>query len=212
MSDPTRVARLFHETYERLAPSFGYETRKASAVPWDDVPENNRRLMIAVAAEILAALSTTPAPDRISVVQDAPGTRMVGDGTVLSTTPAPLDAVRDALTPLLSWAEAVRQHHAMLRSEPPFTTTAKLNAALDAAFAALSTTPAPLDVDTLYRAMVSLDSDDPGAFNIVAISEPDTRPVAAALAEEYDRIAREYPAGHARQASHTALLSKEGAA
>lgn len=63
MSDPTHIARLFHETYERLAPSFGYETRKASAVPWDDVPESNRRLMIAVAAEVQAALSTTPAPE-----------------------------------------------------------------------------------------------------------------------------------------------------
>ena len=50
------VARLFHETYERLAPSFGYETRKASAVPWEDVPENNRRLMIAVAGEVSRAI------------------------------------------------------------------------------------------------------------------------------------------------------------
>lgn len=47
------LARRFHETYERLAPDFGYETRKASAVPWEQVPENNRRLMTAVASEIL---------------------------------------------------------------------------------------------------------------------------------------------------------------
>jgi hypothetical protein len=53
------VARLFHETYERLAPQFSYETRKASAVPWEQVPENNRNLMIAVAAEVRAAISTT---------------------------------------------------------------------------------------------------------------------------------------------------------
>jgi hypothetical protein len=50
------VARRFHEAYERLAPSFGYETRRASAVPWDAVPENNRQLMEAVASEVLAAL------------------------------------------------------------------------------------------------------------------------------------------------------------
>lgn len=55
-ADPYQVARLFHETYERLAPSFGYETRKASAVQWDDVPEQNRRLMVAVADEVLRAL------------------------------------------------------------------------------------------------------------------------------------------------------------
>ncbi|MGW4129483.1 hypothetical protein [Amycolatopsis japonica] len=47
------LARQFHEAYERLAPSFGYKTREASAVPWDQVPEQNRALMVAVAAEIL---------------------------------------------------------------------------------------------------------------------------------------------------------------
>lgn len=53
---PEDVARYFHEAYERLAPSFGYETRKASAVPWADVPEPNRSLMVAVAGEVLATL------------------------------------------------------------------------------------------------------------------------------------------------------------
>lgn len=47
------LACRFHETYERLAPSHGYETRKASAVPWADVPEKNKSLMIAVCAEFL---------------------------------------------------------------------------------------------------------------------------------------------------------------
>jgi len=44
-----QLARLFHETYERLAPTFGYDTRKDSAVPWEQVPDKNKRLMIAVA-------------------------------------------------------------------------------------------------------------------------------------------------------------------
>jgi hypothetical protein len=48
-----QLAQRFHETYERLAPSYGYSTRKASSVPWDDVPENNKRLMVAVCAELL---------------------------------------------------------------------------------------------------------------------------------------------------------------
>jgi len=48
------MAKDFHETYERLAPDFSYETRKASAVPWEDVPENNKKLMIAVAGEMRA--------------------------------------------------------------------------------------------------------------------------------------------------------------
>lgn len=51
------LAQRFHETYERLAPSFGYETREASAKPWADVPDQNKRLMIAVCGEILAALA-----------------------------------------------------------------------------------------------------------------------------------------------------------
>lgn len=52
----TETARLFHETYERLAPSFGYKTREASAVPWDSVPDKNRQLMVAVAAVVLDVL------------------------------------------------------------------------------------------------------------------------------------------------------------
>ena len=47
------LAQRFHEAYERLAPSFGFETREASAKPWADVPEQNRALMIAVCDEIL---------------------------------------------------------------------------------------------------------------------------------------------------------------
>lgn len=41
------IAQAFHEAYERLAPSFGYSTREASAKPWSEVPQNNRSLMIA---------------------------------------------------------------------------------------------------------------------------------------------------------------------
>jgi len=47
------LAKAFHEAYERLAPSFGYKTREASAVPWEDVPEANRRLMTAVCSEVV---------------------------------------------------------------------------------------------------------------------------------------------------------------
>jgi hypothetical protein len=51
--DPEPIARRFHENYERLAPSFGYETREASAVPWEMVPEQNRGLMVATVAALL---------------------------------------------------------------------------------------------------------------------------------------------------------------
>lgn len=49
------LAQLFHETYEHLAPDYGYRTREASAKPWYQVPDNNKALMIAVCAEILKA-------------------------------------------------------------------------------------------------------------------------------------------------------------
>lgn len=53
------VARMFHETYERLAPRFGYATREASAVPWAKVPDQNKALMIAVADELIGRGLTT---------------------------------------------------------------------------------------------------------------------------------------------------------
>jgi ribosomal protein L37E len=53
---PETIAELFHTTYERLAPAFGYETRRESAVSWQQVPEANKRLMIAVAGEVLRYL------------------------------------------------------------------------------------------------------------------------------------------------------------
>lgn len=61
---PEALAQLFHETYERLAPSFGYETRKETAVSWQDIPADNpnKRLMIAVAGEVLEYLREAYSP------------------------------------------------------------------------------------------------------------------------------------------------------
>lgn len=52
--EPQSLARRFHETYERLAPDYDYKTRTDSAVPWAEVPEKNRRLMVAVCSELAA--------------------------------------------------------------------------------------------------------------------------------------------------------------
>jgi len=51
-----QLAQIFHDHYERLAPEFGYTSRKTSAVPWKDVPEPNKSLMIAVARLVLRDL------------------------------------------------------------------------------------------------------------------------------------------------------------
>lgn len=48
-----QIAQQFHEAYEELAPSHGYETRKASRRPWSEVPEQNKSLMIAVVTRLL---------------------------------------------------------------------------------------------------------------------------------------------------------------
>lgn len=50
MSPGEKLARLFHETYERLAPSFGYETRTETRQFDPTTP--NGSLMIAVCAEL----------------------------------------------------------------------------------------------------------------------------------------------------------------
>lgn len=50
-----KLAQKFHESYERLAPNFGYKTREASAKPWSEVPEQNKKLMIMVCTELLTS-------------------------------------------------------------------------------------------------------------------------------------------------------------
>jgi hypothetical protein len=47
------IARAFHERYEALAGEHGWETQQRSRVPWEDVPDENRSLMIAVVERLL---------------------------------------------------------------------------------------------------------------------------------------------------------------
>lgn len=51
-----QLAQLFHDHYERMAPEFGYTSRISSAVPWQEVPEPNKSLMIATARLVLRDL------------------------------------------------------------------------------------------------------------------------------------------------------------
>ena len=53
MMTAEELAKFFHDTYEELAPNYGYTTRRSSAVPWEEVPEPNKSLMIAVAERVL---------------------------------------------------------------------------------------------------------------------------------------------------------------
>jgi hypothetical protein len=47
------IASEFHRLYEKIAPNYGYKTRKASAVSWADLSVNNKGLMRAVVATML---------------------------------------------------------------------------------------------------------------------------------------------------------------
>ena len=57
MSSNEDIARLFHESYEELAPLYGYKTRDASAVLWESVPEGNKKLMIATVFRVRKELA-----------------------------------------------------------------------------------------------------------------------------------------------------------
>jgi hypothetical protein len=59
------IAKEFHDSYERNAPYFDYETRAESAVPWEEVPEKNRRLMYEVVRDLLARGIIMPGPATI---------------------------------------------------------------------------------------------------------------------------------------------------
>ena len=55
-----KMAQKFHKVYERLAPIYGYKTRKASQKKWSEVPESNKNLMIAVCRELLHSYQPRP--------------------------------------------------------------------------------------------------------------------------------------------------------
>ena len=54
-----QLAKKFHEAYEKLAPKFGYSSR-FEGKSFDELPENNRKLMVAVCEELLSMIDTPP--------------------------------------------------------------------------------------------------------------------------------------------------------
>ena len=61
MTDAERWARLFHDTYETLAPEYGYETRPETRE--FDPTSSNGRLMMAVCANVVAELLASQAAE-----------------------------------------------------------------------------------------------------------------------------------------------------
>lgn len=52
-SRPEHIARRFHEVYEELAPVYGWQTQERSAVPWHDVPPENKGLMVETVTRLI---------------------------------------------------------------------------------------------------------------------------------------------------------------
>jgi hypothetical protein len=51
--DAETLARRFHDMYEKKAPHYGCETRRESRTDWENVPINNKKLMIDVCYQLL---------------------------------------------------------------------------------------------------------------------------------------------------------------
>jgi hypothetical protein len=58
---PEQMAKRFHDAYEHFAPLFGYETRAETKGEWEQLPENNKDLMVAVIRNVLIE-QAHPAP------------------------------------------------------------------------------------------------------------------------------------------------------
>jgi len=65
MQDAEDLARRFHEIYETLAPSFEWTTQERSRVPWNELPPENRKLMIAVCRIVIPELPSIRAPQHV---------------------------------------------------------------------------------------------------------------------------------------------------
>lgn len=106
-SEDEKLARLFHDTYERLAPAFSYKTRKASAVPWAEVPPNNKGLMIAV-AHAVNALTRTEKLKLLASVRE----RVVGGRLDLRTFASDLEVKPDLETAV--WVMGKDRHNELI--------------------------------------------------------------------------------------------------
>lgn len=75
------IASCFHRHYERLAPEYGYKTREASAVPWEDVPEESKSLMCATVRAVVAELGLFTREElKASLYAEPKKIRFIGPG------------------------------------------------------------------------------------------------------------------------------------
>jgi hypothetical protein len=108
------MAKIFHDTYERLAPSFGYETRKDTKVFDPESP--NGKLMAAVCGEVVSAVLTETEADKtiitelenqvasnIATIRDMAGKLAELEGQPSWPTPQPMETAPKDEKPILIW-------------------------------------------------------------------------------------------------------------
>ena len=67
-----QIARRFHETYEQLGPSFGWQTQESARdKTFDELPESNRALMLATVTALLEGGAIEPGPAVVDTFRDA---------------------------------------------------------------------------------------------------------------------------------------------
>lgn len=64
---PEELAKMFHGTYERLAIEHEYRTREESRTNWENLPEQNKQLMMATCKEIIDMLVIGEIGDEIGM-------------------------------------------------------------------------------------------------------------------------------------------------
>jgi len=59
-----KLAKFMHDRYEKYAFIFGWDTQEKTKVPFEDLPEENKKTMLAVAQDILLSSLNKPLPDK----------------------------------------------------------------------------------------------------------------------------------------------------
>ena len=54
VGDKWKLAKFMHERYEKYAFIFGWNTQEKTKVPFEDLPEENKKTMLAVAQDIIS--------------------------------------------------------------------------------------------------------------------------------------------------------------
>jgi len=58
-----KLAKFMHDRYEKYAFIFGWDTQEKTKVPFEDLPEENKKTMLAVAQDILFSLQNITKKD-----------------------------------------------------------------------------------------------------------------------------------------------------